>query len=155
MHFILQDELLGHHNFFLTAACTVHARYSLRISTWFFYSPLAILYKSKMKPWNISRALGSQMLRVTKDNLRHENKTSQTIILHTSSTTRISTNIPQLMIRCPRESGLRILINKRSGFTIRNVQKYFHRILFHLVLNLSLSYLMATKRQADLGQNRV
>lgn len=93
------------------------------------------------------------MLRVTKDNLRHENKTSQTIILHTPSTTRISTNIPQLMIRCPRESGLRILTNTRSGFTIRDVQKYFHRILFHLVLILSLSYLMATKRQADLRQN--
>lgn len=95
------------------------------------------------------------MLRVIKDKLRHKNKTSQTIIVYTSSTTRISTNIPQLMIRCPIESGLRILTNKRSGFTIRDVQKHFHRILFHWVLNLSLSYLMATKRQADLGQNKV
>lgn len=93
------------------------------------------------------------MLRVTKDKLRYENKISQTIILHISSTTHISTNIPQLMIRCPRESGLRILTTKRSGFTMRDVQKYFHRILFHLVLNLSLSYLMDTKRQADRGQN--
>lgn len=40
MHFILQDELLGHHNFFLLQL--VHDQYSPRISTWFFYSPLAI-----------------------------------------------------------------------------------------------------------------
>lgn len=73
------------------------------------------------------------MLRVTKDNLRHENKTSQTIALLTSSTTCICTKIPQLMTRCPGEFGLKIFTNKRSDFKNRDVQNYFHTMFFHSV----------------------
>lgn len=72
---------------------------------------------------------------VTKDNLRHDNKTLPTTML-ASSTTCICTNITTAddkMGPNPRESGLRILTNKRSDFKQRDMQNYFHTILFHSV----------------------
>lgn len=77
------------------------------------------------------------MLKVTKDNLRHENKTPQTIVLLISSTTCMCKNIPQLITGCPGESGLRIFTNKRRDLKNRDVQNYFHTILFQSILNPS------------------
>lgn len=132
-----------------------HAKYSPCISTCFFHSPFLLFKKVKQNLGVFQRLKALKMLRVTKDNVRCENKTSPTIILLLSSPTCICTNTTA-DDKIPRRIWTEYFYQFKEWFQKQRRAKLLsHSVLPFCSQSFPHNYLMATKRQADFGYNKV
>lgn len=120
-----------------------------------FIHPFLLFKKVKQNLGVFQRLKALKMLRVTKGNVRCENKTSPTITLLLSSPTCICTNTTA-DDKIPRRIWTEYFYQFKEWFQKQRCAKLLsHSVLPFCSQSFPHNYLMATKRQADFGYNKV